>query len=199
MKRFFGNETVELAELSNGEKIHLDTVVVGIGVVPNAEIASEAGLMTDNGIVVDLIGRTSDEAIYAAGDVADQPDGLGGRMRLESWSNAQNQAIAVAKTMLGAGTPYQDVPYFWSDQYETQLQILGSFNNYDETVVRPYEGSRFVRFYLKNTKITGGAGVNRSQDVAVARRLMQKRITVDSRHLVSAANLNEFLHGMRTI
>jgi 3-phenylpropionate/trans-cinnamate dioxygenase ferredoxin reductase subunit len=191
--KFQGKEHFEFAELSNGNRIAADTAVIGIGAIPNAEIASDAGLEINNGIVVDVFGRTSDEAIYAAGDVANQPDGLGGRMRLESWSNAQNQAIAAAKTMLGAGSPYRDVPYFWSDQYETKLQILGLFANYDDIVVRTDQNSRFMSFYMTGNKIAAVAGINRAQDMAVARRIMQKNIAVDPRHLVSAESLQDIL------
>lgn len=193
--RFRGKKHFEFAELSDGNQIAADTVVIGIGVVPNVEIASDTGLETNNGIVVDVFGRTSDDSIYAAGDVANQPNGLGGRVRLESWSNAQNQAIAAAKAMLGADSPYQDVPSFWSDQYETKLQILGLFADYNDIVVRGDEDSGFVSFYMKGNKIAAVAGVNRPQDVAVARRLMQKSIAVDPRHLVSAESLHEILRG----
>ena len=193
--RFRGEEHFEFAELSNGNQIAADTVVIGIGAVPNAEIASDAGLETNNGIVVDVFGRTSDDSIYAAGDVANQPNGLGARVRLESWSNAQNQAIAVAKAMLGVESPYQDVPYFWSDQYDTKLQILGLLADYNDIVVRGDEDSRFISFYMKGNKIAAVAAVNRPQDMAVARRLMQKKVAVDSRRLVSAESLHEILHG----
>ena len=162
--------------------------------VPNAEIARDAGLETDNGIVVDVFGRTSDDSIYAAGDVANQPDRLGGRVRLESWSNAQNQAIASAKAMLGLASRYQDVPYFWSDQYETKLQILGFFAGYSDIVVRGDENS-FISFYMKGNTIAAVAGVNCPQDVAVARRLMQKNMAVDPRRLVSAESLHAILRG----
>ena len=193
--RFRGKEHFEFAELSDGNQIVADAVVIGIGVVPNAEIASDAGLETNNGIVVDVFGRTSDDSIYAAGDVANQPDGLGGRVRLESWSNAQNQAIAAAKAMLGADSPYQDVPYFWSDQYETKLQILGIFADYNDIVVRGDQDSRFISFYMKGNKIAAVAVVNRPQDVAVARRLMQKNIAIDPRRLISTESLHEILRG----
>jgi 3-phenylpropionate/trans-cinnamate dioxygenase ferredoxin reductase component len=194
--RFGGEEQFKFAELSDGNQIAANAVVIGIGVLPNAEIASEAGLETNNGIVVDEFGRTSDESIYAAGDVANQSDGLGGRVRLESWSNAQNQAIAAAKAMLGAGSPYQDVPYFWSDQYDTKLQILGLFTDYNDVVVRGKELGGLLSFYIKGNRIAAVAAVNRSQDVAVARRLMQRNIAVDPRRLASADSLQEILRGV---
>ena len=192
---FRGKQHFEFAELSSGEQIAADTTVIGIGVVPNSEIASDAGLETGNGIVVDASGRTSDDSIYAAGDVTNQPDGSGGRVRLESWSNAQNQAIAAAKAMLGADSLYQDVPYFWSDQYEIKLQMLGSFANFNDIVVRGDKDSQFISFYMNNNEIAAVVGVNRPQDVAVARRLMQKKIAVDPQRLISADSLNEILRS----
>lgn len=191
---FSGRQRFEFAELSNGDRVAADTVVIGIGAIPNAEIASETGIDAGNGIVVDSSGRTSDESIYAAGDVANQPDGLGGRVRLESWSNAQNQAIAAAKAMLGAAAPYRDVPYFWSDQYETKLQILGLFANYND-VVRRGDGERFISFYMNDDRIAAVAAVNQPKELAVARRLMQKNIAIDRRRLVSAASLDQLLRG----
>jgi 3-phenylpropionate/trans-cinnamate dioxygenase ferredoxin reductase component len=192
---FLGKKHFEFAELSSGDQIAADTAVIGIGVIPNSEIASDAGLETNNGIIVDASGRTSDDSIYAAGDVANQPNGSGGRVRLESWSNAQNQAIAAAKAMLGADSLYQDVPYFWSDQYEIKLQILGSFADYDNIIVRGDEDSQFISFYLNDNKIAAVVGVNRPQDVAAARRLMQKNVAVDPQRLVSAGSLSEILRG----
>jgi 3-phenylpropionate/trans-cinnamate dioxygenase ferredoxin reductase component len=192
---FNGKQRFEFAELSNGDLVAADTAVVGIGVVPNSELASNAGLAVNNGIIVDASGRTSDESIYAAGDVTNQPDGSGGRVRLESWSNAQNQAIAVAKAMLGAESLHQDVPYFWSDQYDFKLQILGSFAEYDDVIMRGAEDSPFISFYVKRDQIAGVVGVNRPHDVAVARRLMQRSVPVDPVRLVSG-NLNEILRGI---
>jgi 3-phenylpropionate/trans-cinnamate dioxygenase ferredoxin reductase component len=191
--RFIGKDHFEIAELSNGDQAAADTVVIGIGVVPNTELADDAGLAINNGIIVDAYGQTSDDSIYAAGDVANQPDGSGGRVRLESWSNAQNQAIAAAKAMLGADSKYQDIPYFWSDQYDMKLQILGTFTDCDDVVMRGDERGPFIAFYLKHKKIAAVVGVNRPQDVAVTRRLMQKSLLIDPRHLLSAASLNEIL------
>jgi 3-phenylpropionate/trans-cinnamate dioxygenase ferredoxin reductase component len=182
---FQGKDHFEFAKLSNGECMTADTAVIGIGAIPNSEIASDAGLVTNNGIVVDACGRTSDESIFAVGDVANQPDGRGGRVRLESWSNAQNQAISVAKRMLGTDALHQDVPYFWSDQYEIKLQILGLFTNYDDVIIRTDQDSRHLSFYMKNNKIAAVAGINCPQDVAIARRLMQRGIAIDPIHLAS--------------
>jgi 3-phenylpropionate/trans-cinnamate dioxygenase ferredoxin reductase subunit len=190
-----GQQHVEQAELSNGERIDADLAVIGVGIVPNSEIARDAGIATDNGITVDHFGQTSDPSIYAAGDVANQPDWSGGRVRLESWSNAQNQAIAVAKAMLGTGAKYQEVPYFWSDQYDVKLQILGSFSNYDR-IIRHGEASRDVTtLFLNGNNIAAVVAINRPKDIAVARRVMQKKASFDAERLSRADNVHEALRA----
>src|SRR5690606_18481249 len=116
----------EAVVLADGTRVLATVVVVGIGIVPNVELAAEAGLAIDNGIVVDAHGQTSYPDIYAAGDVANQPNTiLGRRIRLESWENAQNQAIAAAKSMLGKGAPFAEIPWFWSDQFDLNIQLVG--------------------------------------------------------------------------
>lgn len=192
--KFLGTTRVESAELSDGTNLLADIVVIGIGVLPNSEIASAAQIDVANGIVVDSFGRTSDNLIHSAGDVANQPDGAGGRVRLESWSNAQNQAIAVANAMLGSSAPYQEVPYFWSQQYEVTMQVLGFFSGYSEVILRGDPAQqRFARFYISNGKIRAFAAVNRSQDLAITRRLMQRQGPVDLQRLSSGDNLQAIL------
>ena len=95
----------------------------------------------------------------------------------------------------GRRPKYQDTPYFWSDQYDIKLQILGTFADYDDVVMRGDVGGPFIALYLKRKKITAVVGVNRPQDVAVARRLMQKNLLIDPGRLRSAASLNEILRG----
>jgi 3-phenylpropionate/trans-cinnamate dioxygenase ferredoxin reductase subunit len=120
IQKITGRDKGEFAHLSNGEVIPISAVAIGIGVTPNVELARKAGLDVENGILVDEFGRTSDPFIFAAGDVTNQIHRFtGGRIRLESWENAQNQAIAVAKGIMGKfDSPRDDVPWFWSDQYD---------------------------------------------------------------------------------
>ncbi|MGH2509361.1 MAG: NAD(P)/FAD-dependent oxidoreductase, partial [Ktedonobacteraceae bacterium] len=195
VERFGGKQRFEFADLSCGERIQADAAIIGIGAIPNSEIASAAGLETNNGIVVNAFGQTSDEAIYAAGDVANQPNNAGGRVRLESWSNAQNQAISAAKAMLGMESIYQDIPYFWSDQYDIKLQILGFFTDYENVVHRGDKSNELTSFFLKDNRIVAVIGINRPQDIAISRRLMQKKIAVDHLVLESAKTLNDILRG----
>ncbi|GIX12733.1 MAG: pyridine nucleotide-disulfide oxidoreductase [Paracoccaceae bacterium] len=136
------------AELTDGGHLPADLVVVGIGIDPDTRLAAAAGLAIDNGIAVDALGRTSDPAIFAAGDCASFP-WRGRRIRLESVQNAIDQAEAAADAMLGGSTPYDPVPWFWSDQYDVKLQIAGLNAGHDRVVVRPgpREGSRSVWYF----------------------------------------------------
>ncbi|MEM9012716.1 MAG: FAD-dependent oxidoreductase [Pseudomonadota bacterium] len=131
-----GDSRVTAAELSDGRRIDVDFVVVGIGIRPATDLAEAAGLTIDNGIAVDAQGRTSDPLIFAAGDCTSFPYG-GGRVRLESVPNAIDQGEAVAAAMIGDAAPYQARPWFWSDQFDMKLQIAGLGTGFDRTIVRP--------------------------------------------------------------
>jgi 3-phenylpropionate/trans-cinnamate dioxygenase ferredoxin reductase subunit len=172
----------------------VSAVLIGIGVLPNAELAADAGIATDNGIVVDEFGRTSDESIFAAGDVASQPAGTDMRIRHESWANAQNHAIAVAKAMLDQGEPFAGIPYFWSDQYELNLQMIGTLAGHDEVVLRgSFDTDQFVRLYLRQQRIVGAIGVNSAQDISIVKRLMQRNFTTSAQQLSGAPTLRKLL------
>jgi 3-phenylpropionate/trans-cinnamate dioxygenase ferredoxin reductase subunit len=153
-----------------------DAIVVGIGLTLDTQLAEACGLEVQDGIVVDQWGRTSDPDIYAAGDVANQPcSWAGGRLRLESWANAQNQAIAVGKTLAGIETAYDDIPWFWSDQYDKNLQVLGIPLNQLEGIVRGSldEGS-FTVFQIWDGKLRSVIAVNAPRDIKVAKRWLRQ-------------------------
>jgi 3-phenylpropionate/trans-cinnamate dioxygenase ferredoxin reductase component len=158
-----------------------DLVVIGCGVIPNAEMAAAAGLKVENGLWVDEFCRTDDPHVWAAGDVTNHFNPLlGRRLRLETWQNAQNQAIAAARNMCGDPQPYAEVPWGWSDQLGVNLQSLGVPTSFDPTVMRgdPTSGS-FTLFYLDGDRIAGVNAVNAPKDIAVARRLMAGNIAID--------------------
>lgn len=172
--RFEGNGKIERAVLSDGDTIECSLAVVGIGVIPNSELAEEAGIKVDNGIVVDDQCRTSDPDVFSAGDVSNHPnDLLGKRIRLESWENAQNQGIAAGKAMLDKGESYAEIPWFWSDQHDANIQMIGLPENWDAVATRgdPAEGS-FLTMYLSGGKIIGAIAVNNARDIRFAKRLM---------------------------
>lgn len=182
---FGGTSRVEYAVLSSGEEISASAVVVGIGVLPNVEIAQDAGLETQNGIVVDQHCRTSDQNIFAAGDCTNQPNTfVGCRVRLESSANAQNQAIAAANVMMGNETPYQEIPWFWSDQHDVNFQLLGLPTSFEEVVTHGnVGGDRFMQFYLAAGRITAAAGINCARELRAVKRLMKTEETVTAAKL----------------
>ena len=182
IEKFEGNGKLERAILPGGDTIDCTIAVVGIGVIPNVELAEEAGLDIDNGIVVDECARTSDPDIVAAGDVTNHPnDLLGRRIRLESYENAQNQGITAGKAMLDNAEPYSEIPWFWSDQFDANLQMIGLPQDWDETATRgDVDSNEFITFYLKGGVIDGAISVNNPRDLRVGKRLMQgnKQVTV---------------------
>jgi NADPH-dependent 2,4-dienoyl-CoA reductase/sulfur reductase-like enzyme len=163
-----------LVHTDDQELLPAHAVVVGIGVIPNTDLAQTAGLEIDDGIVVDSYGRTSDPRIHAAGDVSSHFNPLlGRRIRLESWQNAQNQAIAVARNILGAAKPYAEVPWFWSDQFDLNLQIAGVPQPGDEVIQRGTLGSGpVVFFHLRDGKLAAAIGINRARDVRCGKEII---------------------------
>ena len=170
--------------LGDGRELECDVVVIGVGLVPNDGLARAAGLDCGGGVIVDSQCRTSDPDIFAAGDVAVAPSPWAGRpIRLESWQNAQDQGIAAARSALGMEVNYGPLPWFWSDQYDVNLQIYGIPAPSHQVVRRgkPDSGS-FVEFYLDGDRVKAAMGPNAARDLRFARRLIerQKPVTPES-------------------
>jgi len=180
-----GAERVEALRLSDGERIPVDLVVVGIGLIPNAELAEAAGLTVGNGIVVDAHGRTSDPSIYAAGDCALHENTFYGRhMRLESVPNASEMARLVAGNICGKDVRFAAVPWFWSDQYNLKLQMVGLSQGYSEIAIRgDIHGESFTVFYLHDHAVIAADAVNRPPDFVAAKRLVAERHRVSVQQL----------------
>ena len=160
--------------LATGEPISCDLVLVGIGVAPNVALAESAGLVTRNGIVVDAHQRTSDPAIYALGDCAAFPNPVDGAMiRLESVQNAVDQAKIVADAILGGEAAYGAIPWFWSDQYDFKLQMVGLSAGHDHVTERGSRAEgRFSAFYLRDGRLIAIDSVNRPADHMRGRKLL---------------------------
>jgi 3-phenylpropionate/trans-cinnamate dioxygenase ferredoxin reductase subunit len=160
--------------LSNGVAYPADLVLIGIGVKPNDELAIAVGLAVENGIFVDQHLRTEDENIYAIGDCADHPNPYaGGRARIESVQNAVDQAKCIAATIVGRPQSYQAVPWFWTDQFDMNLQMVGLSGGYDRTVIRGEPESRkFSVFYFKMDRLAAIDSVNRPGDHIIGRKLI---------------------------
>ncbi|MDR3510503.1 MAG: FAD-dependent oxidoreductase [Caulobacteraceae bacterium] len=167
-------------KLSDGRVIACDAALVGVGAVPNEEIARDAGLDCANGVVVDLEARTSDPAIFAIGDLTNRPMPLYGRAhRLESVPNALEQAKQAACAIVGRPAPAGEVPWFWSDQYDVKLQIAGVPFECDETLVRgdPAAG-KFAVFHLKGNTVQAVEAVNAPPEFMMGKQLIAQRRAV---------------------
>jgi 3-phenylpropionate/trans-cinnamate dioxygenase ferredoxin reductase subunit len=159
----------------NGETYESDMLIIGIGVIPNTELAEGCGLETGNGIVVNEFMQTSDPDIYAIGDVTWHQNLLYDRhIRLESVPNATDQAKTAALSLCGKPKPYNALPWFWSDQFDLKLQIAGLSTGYDDVVLRgdPHEGRSFAAFYFKGDTLIAVDAVNRPQEYMIGRRII---------------------------
>ena len=165
--------------VTNAGTVPADVALVGVGVVPNQEIARDAGLECDNGIVVDEFAATSDPDIFAAGDCTNHPAFAGGRVRLESVQNAIDQAKHAALGLVGRPSAYHEVPWFWSDQYDLKLQIAGLARPDDLVVMRGDPATRkFAAFHLRDGVIAAVEAVNAAPEYIVGRRLIAARVRV---------------------
>ncbi len=172
LDRLLGEGTVTGARLVDGREIAAEVVIVGIGIMPNAELAEAAGLALENGIRTDETGRTSDPAIWSAGDCASFP-WQGGRIRLESVGNAIDQAELVAENMLGAGKTYEAKPWFWSDQYDTKLQIAGLNTGYDQIITRKGEEGAVSFWYYQGDRLLAVDAMNDGRAYMIGKRLIE--------------------------
>ena len=175
-----GQDHVETVELMDGNRIGADLVLVGVGAVPNVDLAEAAGLPCPNGIATDAQGRTADPNIFAAGDCALTPSHwAGGPIRLESVQNANDQAKIVAAVIMGQDVTYDAVPWFWSDQGSAKLQTTGLPIGTDAHVLRgdPQEG-RFTVFHLRDGSVIAADSVNAPADHMLSRRLVAARATI---------------------
>lgn len=183
VEKFEGEKTIA-GITAGGQTWPADLALVGIGVVPNAELAREAGLDVDNGIVVDNCAQTKDPAIFAAGDCTWHPGREDVFLRLESVQNAIDQAKHAAMAMIGRSTRYAEVPWFWSDQYDLKLQIAGLGRPDDRHVLRGDPAARkFAVFHLRDGKLAAVEAINAAPEYLVGRKLIAEGRSVDAEKL----------------
>lgn len=170
-----GSQRVQAVRTTGGLTLPCDFVVAGVGVEPVTEVVAEAGVEIEDGIVVDELCRTSVEGIYAAGDVTSYHHPLfGRRIRVEHWDHAMKHGAAAARSMLGKGTPYAEVPWFWSDQYDHNLQYAGFHTGEEELVVRgSLEDRSFVVFFLRQGTVVAAVALDRGRDLRRAMELIR--------------------------
>ena len=196
---FAGSDRLTGVVCSGGEVVAADLAVVGIGIEPNVELAQAAGLDCNDGIVVDEFTRTSDRNIFAAGDCTNHPNPLlGRRLRLESVPNAMEQSRVAAANLADNPKTYANVPWFWSDQYDLKLQMVGFSTEAERQVVRGDPGTRqFAVFHFDGDTLTAADAVNSAREFMVARQLVGKR--VDPAQLADpGADLKAILQTART-
>lgn len=174
-----GNTAV--ISLKDGREFTADLLVVGIGVIPNVELGSEAGLKVEcGGIAVDGYAQTSVPGIYAIGDVAAFPLPDGTMTRWENWTHARNQGAVAVKHMLGKETaPYADIPWIWSDQYDFNIQVTGSPEAEQVVFREDTAARRITAFHLKGGKVVGATTINDSRNKASVRKLIEKGAVAD--------------------
>ena len=182
--------------LGNGDRVQADLIVMGVGAVPNDELAEAAGVVCNDGVVVDEFGRSSDPDIHAVGDVTQHFNPLlGRRLRLESYQNAQNQGVAVGKVIMGGAEPYAEIPWFWTDQYDTNFQIIGAPLNWDRVVWRgdPASG-KATAIYMSGDKIVAGNTLNNARDIRFLRQLILSGTPVADAEIADlAVNLGKLM------
>ena len=194
IEKLQGETSIDGVKLDDGSLIPTDILIIGIGIIPNQELAENAGLDCNNGILVNDKGITSDQSIFACGDCTNHPNKfLNKNVRLESVQNALEQSKVVAANIMGQEEKYEVIPWFWSDQYNQKLQIVGMPEEYDEIVKREYADG-FSLFYLSNKTIISVTTINNPKEFLICKKLVEKKVKISSDILTNTANdLNELV------
>lgn len=190
IKRIIGDDTVKSIELDNGDIINADIVLIGIGVIPNIEFAMDAGIICDNGINTNEYTQTNFENIYAIGDCANRIIN-GKRIRLESVHNAIEQGKIAASHIMNAPMPKLEAPWFWSDQFDKKLQIVGLFNGADKTIIRgSLEDGKFALFHLENDNtVLAIDAINSPPEFLIGKNLVLNKMKL-APEIISDLSLN---------
>ena len=188
VEAFEGLQAVARVRTSDGAELGCDLVVIGVGVEPRMELARQAGLAVDDGILVDEHLQTSVPGVFAAGDVANAHHPFyGERIRVEHWANALNQGPAAARNMLGGSDAYERLPYFFSDQYDVGMEYTGFARSWDRVVFRGDPATReFVAFWLEEDRVVAGMNVNVWDVADAVKRLIRERLPVDEQRLADS-------------
>lgn len=201
VRAILGVDRVTGVELDDGMVLPADVVVVGIGIAPRTELAAGLGVEVRQGIVVDAAARTANPAVFAAGDVTVQPSWRGDRLvRYESYQNAQQQAAAAAASMLGRPAAEREVPWFWSDQFDLNIQIAGDVTEPDEVALRgDRDALSFISFHLRGATVAGVFAINRGKEVRAAMKLISAAVPVTAEELMDeSADLRHLVRRVPT-
>lgn len=197
--RFAGTGRVSGVELADGSRVPAELVVVGVGMAPDHRLAAGAGLAVGDGVHVDPAGRTSNPSVWAAGDVASVAGPGGSRRRVEHWQNAKDQGAAIARAVLGVAPAAEPVPWFWSDQYDLNIQLAGHPDPHDARAWRgDRDGLSFSVLHHRDGVVTGITAVNRGKDVRPAIELIRAGAVLDTGLLADpATSVKSLLKAVR--
>jgi len=166
--------------LNNNKEYLSDMIIAGIGVEPNIKIFENSKIDLSDGIKVNEYLQTNIQDTYAIGDIAMYKSlFINEYIREESWNNAEKQSYIVSQNLTDNNTVYNEIPWFWTDQYENNFQILGSINNFDKCIQRNYDNNKFIEFYLKNNNIVGAFAQNTGRDIKITREIIKKNLICD--------------------
>jgi len=191
-----GDKSVQSVICSDGTEIKADTVIIGAGIIPNFELAEDAGIDCTNGIEVDEYGRTNLKNIYACGDCTNHPNKLLNKnLRLESVHNAMEQAKTVASSIMSNPSEYSQIPWFWSDQYDHKLQIVGLSGDHDTVTMRgDTSDSKFMLFYTKEDELIAVDSINNSKEFLICRKLVTNKVKIKPSMISDpTTNLNDLI------
>ena len=196
LKEIVGASNPEKVICSDGTEVKADMVIIGAGIMPNVELAENAGLSCDNGIVVNEFGKTDHANIYACGDCTNHPNKLlNKKIRLESVHNAMEQSKTVASSIINQSIAYNQIPWFWSDQYDHKLQIVGLSGDHDKVIMRgDISEAKFMLFYTKDEKLIAVDAVNNSKEFLICKKLVANKVTIKPDEVSNPdTNLNDLI------
>ena len=196
LKEIVGASNPEKVICSDGTEVKADMVIIGAGIMPNVELAENAGLSCDNGIIVNEFGKTDHANIYACGDCTNHPNKLlNKKIRLESVHNAMEQSKTVASSIINKSIEYNQIPWFWSDQYDHKLQIVGLSGEHDKVIMRgDMSEAKFMLFYTKDEKLIAVDAVNNSKEFLICKKLVANKVTIKADEISNPdTNLNDLI------
>ena len=196
LKEIVGASNPKKVICSDGTEVKADMVIIGAGIMPNVELAENAGLSCDNGIIVNEFGKTDHANIYACGDCTNHPNKLlNKKIRLESVHNAMEQSKTVASSIINKSIEYNQIPWFWSDQYDHKLQIVGLSGEHDKVIMRgDMSDAKFMLLYTKDEKLIAVDAVNNSKEFLICKKLVANKVTIKADEISNPdTNLNDLI------
>ena len=179
LKKIIGNSDIEKIILNNQDEILCDMLVVGIGVSPNIDLLSNTSLFNENGIEVDQYCQTKINDVFAIGDISLFSSNFFNKtVKEESWNNAEKQAYVVSQNIIGNKIMYNEIPWFWTDQFKNNLQILGDIDKYDRCIDRSYSDNKMIKFFIQNNKIRGAFAINNGRDIKITKRIITNNLEI---------------------